>query len=147
MRRAFPVTSLLLPCIFGSLGVSAWQAQCESFAPALNSTVSIISSSYHPSGTLVNLTSGAGTIVSSSLPAFCRESKRHSNLAREKENPCSDVGILDIVRHSGVTFTIVTNTTAGSFANSEVWLPDTWNNRILGVGNGGFNGGGEFLSP
>lgn len=52
---------------------------------------------------------------SSSLPAFCR-----------------------------LQFVITTNATVGSFANTEVWLPDAaaWNKRMLTVGGGGLAGGG-----
>ena len=38
----------------------------------------------------------------------------------------------------------MTHETAGSFANFEVFLPDAWNGRMLGTGNGGLNGMCKF---
>jgi hypothetical protein len=36
---------------------------------------------------------------------------------------------------------VYTDASAGQFANSEVWLPDEWNGRFMGIGNGGYGGG------
>jgi hypothetical protein len=39
---------------------------------------------------------------------------------------------------------IVTNPGKGKDAGAELWLPDEWNERLLGFGNGGWGGGGEY---
>lgn len=60
----------------------------------------------------ISLTTPQSSLVASDLPAFCR-----------------------------LQLAITTNTTAGSTALAEVWLPDAWNGRSMTVGNGGFSGG------
>ncbi|KDQ55810.1 hypothetical protein JAAARDRAFT_159213 [Jaapia argillacea MUCL 33604] len=77
-----------------------------------SSGVSILNTSYYTAGDLVNITNLYSSIDTSSLPAFCR-----------------------------VELLITTNATANSTANTEVWLPDEWNGRYVGFGNGGLGGG------
>lgn len=52
-------------------GAAAWKDQCESFTITIPNVVS--KSTYYPAGALVNLTSPASTILSTTLPAFCSE--------------------------------------------------------------------------
>ncbi|KAH9945412.1 feruloyl esterase-like protein [Epithele typhae] len=74
--------------------------------------VALTGTTYFTANALVNISNVYSSINVSSLPAFCR-----------------------------LELTITTNTTAGSFALTEVWLPDVWNNRMLTLGNGGLAGG------
>lgn len=37
-----------------------------------------------------------------------------------------------------------TNITSGNYANLEIWLPDSWNGRSLGLGTGGSAGGNDL---
>ncbi|KAM0756535.1 tannase and feruloyl esterase [Meredithblackwellia eburnea MCA 4105] len=69
-------------------------------------------SSHVPTGSAMQLTNIiGGTNVLSGIPSFCR-----------------------------LELTITTNATTKNVAHSEIWLPDTWNSRILGIGNGGWAG-------
>ncbi|KII91121.1 hypothetical protein PLICRDRAFT_680308 [Plicaturopsis crispa FD-325 SS-3] len=93
---------------------SANKSHCLSFSvtdPSLNATT-LAGTTYYAKGDLVNLTSYGGTTTSNNLAAFCR-----------------------------LELTINTNSTANSSAKTELWLPDDWNSRLLGVGNGGWSGG------
>lgn len=69
-RNAFTVlsTSLL------SAGVTAWSEQCGNFKldPIDGITASLDFSRYYSAGELVNVTSFAGAVSDSDLPAFCR---------------------------------------------------------------------------
>lgn len=86
---------------------------CNNFTLPANLTgVTIAVKQYFPAGALVNFTSNASSITTTNLTAFCR-----------------------------LALLITTNATSGNYANTEVWLPDAWNNRLLGFGNGGWNGG------
>ena len=58
----------------------------------------------------------------------------------------SPILLLHSVRRSTRHF-FDTLSTAGSFALTEVWLPDDWNGRVLTVGNGGLAGGGTLRAP
>lgn len=99
----------------------------------------------------MNLTSGGGQVDSDELVGFCREYS--ASRARALTSA-------DLLRSAGVELSITTNATSGNTAVTEVWLPDEWNGRVLGTGNGGYNGGGacamdkdpashgnEFASP
>lgn len=70
---------------------------------------------YYPANTTVVISNDYLGFGSASLPAFCR-----------------------------LQLLITTNATAGSFAHTEVWLPDAtaWNQRMLTIGGGGVSGRG-----
>ncbi|KAH9917129.1 feruloyl esterase-like protein [Epithele typhae] len=74
--------------------------------------VHLSASTHFPENATLALTTPQSSLMTSTLPAFCR-----------------------------VQLVITTNATAGSTALAEVWLPDAWNGRSLGVGNGGASGG------
>ena len=82
----------------------AWQQQCESFQDVGDGT-KLVAATYYNAGDLVNVTSLANSVTNSSLPAFCRLELR-----------------------------ITTNEDSGSYAVTEVWLPDAWNDRMVGMG-------------
>lgn len=107
------VRSLLLAIGLCALShVAAWKDECASFASSYTSDTSrIVATSYYPAGAFVNLTNFAGPVSNSSLPDFCR-----------------------------VQLNITTNPETGSSAATEVWLPDAWNSRLMGLGNGGYFG-------
>ncbi|KAJ9120083.1 hypothetical protein QFC22_002981 [Naganishia vaughanmartiniae] len=91
---------------------SAWKDQCAGFKMQSVDNLQNVTTSYYSAGTLVNLTSLYTPLSTSSLPAFCR-----------------------------VQFNVVTNPATGKTAQAELWLPDGWNQRIIGYGNGGWSGG------
>lgn len=90
-------------------------AACLGFSPRGLSGVVVAERTYYPANTTVAISNSYLGFGSSSLPAFCR-----------------------------LQLLITTNATAGSFANTEIWLPDAsaWNKRMLTVGGGGLAGGG-----
>ncbi|CDO70498.1 hypothetical protein BN946_scf184569.g41, partial [Trametes cinnabarina] len=87
-------------------------ATCQNFALRDISGVSLTAATYFPTNARVDISNVFSSLNASDLPAFCR-----------------------------VELVVVTNATAGSFANTEVWLPDAWNGRMVTIGNGGFGGG------
>ena len=89
---------------------------CDSFGIKDIADTAILRTTHFGINETVNITNLFSSISTSSLPAFCR-----------------------------VELIVTTNATAGSFAITEVWLPDDWNGRTLSLGNGGFAGGGERL--
>jgi len=98
---------LALACIALAIDVKAWQTECQSFQPSIKG-VTLVQAIYYSAGDLVNLTSSAGsTGANRDLPDFCR-----------------------------LQLLIETNPESGSFANTEVWLPDAWQERFLAFGNG-----------
>ncbi|KAI0676495.1 feruloyl esterase-like protein [Trametes maxima] len=92
-------------------------SSCASFSPRALPGVSVSAATYYPENVPVRISTPYTSIDSSNLRAFCR---------------------LELV--------IVTNETAGSYANTEIWLPDAWNGRVLTIGNGGFAGGVDVLN-
>ncbi len=90
---------------------------CTQFSPSNIPNVALTAATYFPAHARVDITNVFSSINTTDLPAFCR-----------------------------VELKITTNATAGSFANTEVWLPDDWNGRSLTVGNGGLGGGGTAIS-
>ncbi|KAI0349703.1 feruloyl esterase-like protein [Trametes cingulata] len=88
------------------------KAACTHFAPSHISDVSLVAATYFPANARVDISNVFSSINVTDLPAFCR-----------------------------VELRVTTNATAGSFAITEVWLPDDWNGRMLTIGNGGFGGG------
>ena len=103
-----------------ALGLAATAARgskstCLKFSPSHIPGVSVTAKTYFPTNATVDISNIFSSINTTSLPAFCR-----------------------------VELVIVTNATAGSFAITEAWLPDEWNERMLTIGNGGFGGGGEW---
>lgn len=57
------------------------------------------------------------------------------------ETPLSSIYASDLPAFCRLQLVITTNATAGSTAQTELWLPDDWNGRSLTVGNGGWSGG------
>ena len=102
----------LLPSLAAAAPQGSQEA-CDQFTLNNIPNVNLTGTVYYPANTLVNISNVYSSINVSNLPAFCR-----------------------------AELTIITNTTAGSFALTEVWLPDDWNGRVLTVGNGGLAGGG-----
>ncbi|KAI0676493.1 feruloyl esterase-like protein [Trametes maxima] len=105
----------------GLLGISgatqASHSSCIDFSPTSLPGVSVAAATYYPANTSVDISNLYMSVNSSTLPAFCR---------------------LELL--------VTTNETAGSFANTELWLPDEWNGRMLTIGNGGFAGGADVLT-
>lgn len=62
-------------------------------------------------------------------------------------NPFSSIDVNNLPAFCRVELSITTNTTANSTAHADVWLPESWNGRFLGFGNGGFGGGGTSDRP
>ena len=54
----------------------------------------------------------------------------------------ASINATDLPAFCRVQLILTTNATAGSTAQTELWLPDAWNGRFLGLGNGGLAGGG-----
>ncbi|TBU33530.1 feruloyl esterase-like protein [Dichomitus squalens] len=107
--------SLLAPLGFAAAVVTVRHSRsaCSAFEPTNITNVALTNPPTHfPANASVNISNEYSSIHVSNLPAFCR-----------------------------VELTITTNTTAGSFALTEVWLPDDWNGRVLTLGNGGLAGG------
>lgn len=65
LSKSAPVALLV------AMGAAAWQDRCESFTATLPNVA--IKPTYYPEGALVNLTSPSSMLLSSDLPAFCRE--------------------------------------------------------------------------
>ncbi|KAH9948591.1 hypothetical protein B0H21DRAFT_733182 [Amylocystis lapponica] len=104
--------TVLLGFLVFSFATLAASSSCSSFALQNLTDVTLTGAIYYAANAIVNLSNGYQTINADHLPAFCR-----------------------------VQLMIVTNTTAKSYCNTEVWLPDDWNGRFLTFGNGGFAGG------
>ncbi|KAI0631073.1 feruloyl esterase-like protein [Trametes polyzona] len=105
----------LLTCTASTLGEAAVRSSreaCTRFSPRDIPDVFLTAATYFPAHARVDITNLFSSINTTDLPAFCR-----------------------------VELKITTNATAGSFAITEVWLPDDWNGRVLTIGNGGFGGG------
>lgn len=92
------------------------QAACTQFSPSNVPDVALTAATYFPAKARVDIANVFSRINTTDLPAFCR-----------------------------VELKITTNATAGSFAITEVWLPDAWNGRTLTIGNGGLGGGGTAM--
>ena len=108
-----PLSSLsLLGFALGVAAAGGSQSACDNFRLDVPD-VDLTKATYHHAGALVNITTPYSTITTTDLPAFCR-----------------------------AELVITTNSTGGSFALTEVWLPDDWNGRIVTFGNGGMSGGG-----
>ncbi|KAI0631071.1 tannase and feruloyl esterase-domain-containing protein [Trametes polyzona] len=115
IQMALLTALAFLACITVSLGETAVRgsrAACTHFSPSHIPDVSVTAATYFPAHARVDITNVFSSINTTDLPAFCR-----------------------------VELRITTNATAGSFAITEVWLPDDWNGRVLTIGNGGLGGG------
>lgn len=95
---------------------AAWKDQCEKFTVKSLNGVQLVKAVYYDANAFVNITTPLQSITSSQLPAFCR-----------------------------LQLNLTTNAATGKAAYSELWLPDAWNSRTLGFGNGGWSGGGKFF--
>ncbi|KAI0349705.1 feruloyl esterase-like protein [Trametes cingulata] len=115
MQQALSLLSGLLVGI-GLRAAHGSQSICEHFALRNVPGVALAGTTYYPANATVDIGNDYMAINSSALPAFCR-----------------------------VQLLVTTNETAGSSANTEVWLPDEWNGRMLTIGNGGFAGGADVL--
>ncbi|KAI0078830.1 feruloyl esterase-like protein [Panus rudis PR-1116 ss-1] len=104
-------TILLALSTLGAVSADSGEVVCRSFHH-ITDNVQVVSSTFYPAGSLVNISNAFQSIDTTTLPAFCR-----------------------------VQLAITTNATAGSIARTEVWLPEAWNGRFLTIGNAGFSGG------
>ncbi|KAJ9118883.1 hypothetical protein QFC24_006082 [Naganishia onofrii] len=125
---------ILIPVIAAQLGQQhspffslAQNSRCSTFSSSFRSKAfTILDAIYYPAYAPVDLTNGQATVNTTALPAFCR-----------------------------LVLRIVTNPGNGKDAGAELWLPDEWNERLLGFGNGGWGGGdhtgsmwdGSFAGP
>ncbi|EIW55233.1 feruloyl esterase-like protein [Trametes versicolor FP-101664 SS1] len=98
--------------VLGDATARGSEAACKQFSPSNIQDVALTAATYFPANARVDITNVFSSINTTDLPAFCR-----------------------------VELKITTNATAGSYAITEVWLPDAWNGRTLTVGNGGLGGG------
>ncbi|TFK46083.1 feruloyl esterase-like protein [Heliocybe sulcata] len=107
-------TLLALGVALGVPAAAPGESACLSFTVqnVTDVPVALVGQEYYPAGATVNITTLYSMINTNTLPAFCR-----------------------------LQFAITTNSTANKTAGTEVWLPDSWNGRFLGTGNGGFSGG------
>ena len=111
------VRTVTLPFLLAAIaGAAAWKDECEQFTVKSLDGVQLVKAVYYDAGALVNLTTPLQSITTSQLPAFCR-----------------------------LQLNLTTNPATGKAAYSELWLPDGWNSRTLGFGNGGWSGGGMSL--
>lgn len=119
LRRPFRVVQqCLLALLLHSttcLG-QAGQSACLSFTLGDLLDVTLSRATYYAANTTVNSTNLWQSIDVDNLPAFCR-----------------------------LELSITTNSTADSSCVTEIWLPDSWNGRVLTVGNGGYAGGGVWI--
>ena len=109
------LTAILFVIFASTLGAAAASGSaraCTSFKLSIPH-VALNGTTHFPANARVALATPQSSINATDLPAFCR---------------------LQLV--------LTTNATARSTAQTEVWLPDTWNGRFLGLGNGGLSGGG-----
>ncbi|TFK53650.1 feruloyl esterase-like protein [Heliocybe sulcata] len=107
-------TLLALGAALGVPAATPGETACSSFTlqDVSNVTVALIGTEYYPAGATVNISNPYSQINTNSLPAFCR-----------------------------IELSITTNATANKTAGTDVWLPDSWNGRLLGFGSGGLGGG------
>ncbi|CCM04314.1 uncharacterized protein FIBRA_06485 [Fibroporia radiculosa] len=103
---------LFAPALLNFHTVLGWESTCSSFTLHNRTDVTVFATTYYAANATVDLATHMSSIDTNALPGFCR-----------------------------VQLVITTNTTANSSCNTEVWLPDEWNGRVLTVGNGGFAGG------
>lgn len=114
MVRVSPALSSLLFLASVVLADGASSSKCASFTLSGNTNATVTNTTYYPKGTRVKLSTSMSSLDAEDLQDFCR-----------------------------VELTVITNATANSAAHTEVWLPDSWNNRFLTFGNGGFAGGSK----
>lgn len=111
-----PKLAALPLLLLAATGATAWKGQCNNFVPQSVDGVQLVKATYYEANAFVNVSSLLQTITTSKLPAFCR-----------------------------LQLNVTTNPATGKAAYSELWLPDDWNSRTLGFGNGGWAGGGKTL--
>ncbi|EPQ55147.1 feruloyl esterase-like protein [Gloeophyllum trabeum ATCC 11539] len=97
--------------LFGAVAV-AGGSNCTSFRFDDYPGAALLGTTLYEQGARVNITNEFSSINTDGLPSFCR-----------------------------VELQVTTNASAGSYAITELWLPDAWNGRFLGFGNGGIGGG------
>lgn len=109
-------------CCSQSTPDANFASKCSSFQTKIGN-VTQVATTHFAAG--ANVTIPGGGVSTTQLPAFCR-TFLPSFFVR-----------LTHCRFAGVQLLIFTDPVANQFANTEVWLPDNWNNRFLGIGNGG----------
>ncbi|KAI0642639.1 feruloyl esterase-like protein [Trametes meyenii] len=109
---ALRTTLALLSGVALALAADDLRTSCARFAPRDIPGVAVVATTHFAAHARVDISNIFSSINATDLPAFCR-----------------------------VELVVTTNATGGSFANTEVWLPDDWNGRVLTIGNGGFGGG------
>lgn len=119
MLSLSPLLSVGVLLLQASQLVFSTQTRCSTFTlrnPSVNAVVA--NTTFFEANDTVAITNPFSSIDVSDLPAFCR-----------------------------VVLAITTNATAKSTAHAEIWLPEpqAWNGRFLGLGNGGFGGGGKSV--
>lgn len=112
-----PNLATLSLVLLAATSAAAWRDQCEKFTVQSPNGIQLVKATYYDANVLVNITTPLQSITSSKLPAFCR-----------------------------LQLNLTTNAATGKHAYSELWLPDAWNSRTLGFGNGGWSGGGQWMS-
>ncbi|KAI0642636.1 tannase and feruloyl esterase-domain-containing protein [Trametes meyenii] len=112
----FSFLAALLVTYIMHASADASESTCLAFSTTIPG-VSLARTTHFSANASIALNNDYSWLITASLPAFCR---------------------LELL--------VTTNETTGSFANTEVWLPDTWNGRMLTVGSGGLAGGANLAT-
>lgn len=125
----------------------SYKAKCQAFRISnIESVIQREDSIYYPAGAKINITGLQSSLVASDLPSFCSEFQQDNQL--ESSLVTKELFFLSIFACracSGVKLQVYTDSSAPEqYANTEVWLPDEYNGRFSGLGNGGFGGGVDY---